>query len=43
MEEEHICSEYEVLIHCDGETDTYQCSLCGRQWIELCNYEDNFD
>lgn len=29
-------------IACDGETDVVECPKCGRQWTEICNFDEEY-
>ena len=30
-------------IVCDGDNDVIECSLCGKQIVSICNFDDDFD
>jgi hypothetical protein len=30
-------------VACDGDRDVVECSVCGRQWIERCNFDEEYD
>ncbi len=38
----HNCREHDRVVKCDGETDTWRCSICGREIQEPCNFEEDY-
>jgi len=34
--------ERTTLLSCEDEVDKYRCDLCGAEWQESCNFDDNY-
>lgn len=37
------CFQNSKVIECNGERDTRRCNICGKEWTERCNFEDDYD
>lgn len=42
MTQEHSCYDCGAVIKCDGETDKMKCRVCGKEWTESCNFDDDY-
>jgi hypothetical protein len=38
----HNCREKDKLIKCYNGKDTWKCSICGREIIEICDFEEDY-
>jgi hypothetical protein len=36
------CYAHCELILCNGVTDRWRCTVCGREWEEPCNFDDDY-
>ena len=36
------CFQNSRVIRCNGTTDTRKCNICGKQWEEACNFDDDY-
>lgn len=37
------CFQMSRVIECNGKTDKRKCNVCGKEWTEPCNFEEDFD
>jgi len=33
---EHDCKDHRILIHCFGDDDLFRCSICKKEWTDVC-------
>ena len=38
----HTCNSHLKMVKCDGESDTYQCTICKKEWVTRCNFDDDY-
>lgn len=36
------CFQSSQVIECDNDRDTRRCCVCGKEWTERCNFDDDF-
>lgn len=36
------CFQRSRVIKCDGDLDTRRCSVCGKEWTERCNFDEDY-
>ncbi len=36
------CFQSSQVIECNGSRDTRRCYVCGKEWTEGCNFDDDF-
>ena len=36
------CFQRSMVIECNGVTDKRKCLICGKEWTEPCNFDDDF-
>jgi hypothetical protein len=34
------CFQASRVIECDGKRDTRRCNVCGKEWQEACNFDE---
>ena len=36
------CFQASTVIECDNVTDKRKCTICGKEWTEPCNFDDDY-
>lgn len=38
----HDCLRHCEVIKCDNKYDIWRCNICGKEWVEKCNFDEDF-
>ena len=39
---DHDCFQTSKVIKCDGKIDIRKCKICGKEWEEPCNFDEDY-